>query len=51
MRTPLGAWLGDGHMFTTEDGRAFHPSYVNRVFNRLRGQVFPGQMPDAFHGS
>jgi integrase len=29
------AWAGDGHVFTTEDGRPLHPDYVSRHFVRL----------------
>jgi integrase len=29
-------WKGTGHVFTYEDGRALDPSYVTRLFERLR---------------
>lgn len=30
------AWRGEGHVFTMEDGRPLDPSYVTRLFERLR---------------
>jgi integrase len=44
------AWQTEGHVFTMEDGRALDPSYVTRLFQRLRkagGEELP---PLSFHG-
>ena len=44
------AWVGDGHVFTMEDGRALDPAYVTRLFQKLRkgsGEELP---PISFHG-
>ena len=44
------AWVGDGHVFTMEDGRPLDPAYVTRLFHVLRkgpGEELP---PLTFHG-
>ena len=30
------AWATEGHLFTMDDGRPIDPSYVTRVFQKLR---------------
>jgi integrase len=44
------AWQTQGHVFTMDDGRALDPSYVTRLFQRLRKG--PGEeLPElSFHG-
>jgi integrase len=43
------AWIGDGHVFTLEDGRPLNPAYVTRLFQRIRMQGEP--LPElSFHG-
>ena len=44
------AWQTQGHVFTMEDGRPLDPSYVTRLFQRLR--MAPGEElpPLTFHG-
>jgi integrase len=43
------AWVGDGHVFTLEDGRALDPAYVTRLFQVIRKQDAP--LPElSFHG-
>ena len=43
------AWVGDGHVFTMEDGRALDPCYVTRLFQVIRTQGEP--LPElTFHG-
>jgi integrase len=34
--TAAEAWVGDGHVFTMEDGRALNPTYVTRLFEKIR---------------
>jgi integrase len=44
------AWQTEGHVFTMEDGRALDPSYVTRLFQKLRkgsGEELPSL---SFHG-
>jgi integrase len=43
------AWVGDGHVFTMEDGRPLDPQYVSRLFQKIRTQGEP--LPElTFHG-
>jgi integrase len=35
------AWIGDGHVFTMEDGRPLEPQHVSRLFQKLRKQGEP----------
>jgi integrase len=43
------AWVGDGHIFTMDDGRALDPNYVTRTFEKIRLQGEP--LPElTFHG-
>jgi hypothetical protein len=35
------AWQSEGHVFTMEDGRALDPSYITRLFQKLR--KLPGE--------
>jgi hypothetical protein len=37
------AWVGDGHVFTLEDGRPLDPAYVTRPFKRFisKATCFP----------
>jgi site-specific recombinase XerD len=43
------AYVGDGHVFTMEDGRALDPAYVTRLFQKLRRHGEP--LPELiFHG-
>ena len=43
------AWVGDGHVFTMEDGRALDPAYVTRLFQKIRKQGEP--LPElTYHG-
>lgn len=35
------AWVGDGHVFTMDDGRALNPQYVSRLFQKIRKQADP----------
>jgi integrase len=43
------AWVGDGHVFTMEDGRPLDPNYVTRLFNKIRQEGEP--LPElTFHG-
>jgi integrase len=43
------AWVGDGHVFTMDDGQALNPGYITREFQkiRLQGEPLP---PLSFHG-
>jgi len=43
------AWIGDGHVFTLEDGRPLDPAYITRLFQRIRQQGEP-LPPLSFHG-
>jgi integrase len=43
------AWVGDGHVFTMNDGRPINPEHVTRLFQVLRKQGEP--LPElTFHG-
>jgi integrase len=43
------AWVGDGHVFTLDDGQPLDPAYVTRLFQRIRKQSEP--LPElSFHG-
>jgi integrase len=43
------AWIGDGHVFTIEDGRPLDPAHVTRLFQKIRRQNEP--LPGlTFHG-
>jgi site-specific recombinase XerD len=44
------AWQADGHVFTMEDGRALDPSYVTRLFQRLRKGPEDELPATSFHG-
>jgi site-specific recombinase XerD len=49
MEVAQEAWVGDGHVFTMEDGRALDPQYVSREFQKIRLQGEP--LPElTFHG-
>jgi integrase len=42
------AWIGDGHVFAMEDGRALDPAYLTRLFQKIRKA---GELPPlSFHG-
>jgi hypothetical protein len=43
LRTPLRLGVGDGHVFTLEDGRPLDPAYVTRPFKRFisKATCFP----------
>jgi integrase len=44
------AWQTEGHVFTMEDGRALDPSYVTRLFQRLRKAGAGELQAMSFHG-
>ena len=44
------AWQTEGHVFTMEDGRALDPSYVTRLFQKLRNAGADELPPLSFHG-
>jgi integrase len=44
------AWVGDGHVFTLEDGRPLDPAYVTRLFQVVR-KAGDEPLPElSFHG-
>jgi integrase len=44
------AWVGDGHVFTLEDGRPLDPAYVTRLFQVIR-KAGDEPLPElSFHG-
>lgn len=47
------AWVGDGHVFTMEDGRPLDPAYITRLFRKIRerGEPLPKLTPHGLRHS